>query len=1094
LEAVRLAPNEPAAWADLGLIYLRAGNMAAAAKALETARSLAPGNGDIQLLIGLMQSRQGSPTAMGFFRKAIELDPSSLYARYALVQEIERVAAPDAETQMRKQLDGILKIQPENLIALLESARLAAKQNDKPALQKSVARLSALSATWPADPKTRLATVQHDLLAANVQPAAIDLVFLRNVLQATPQFHASIGALQPDEAAVGVPIEQFLRLPIPTATAGAPDTALRFTAQADSGKCDWEAALPLSADGPPTVIRAASGRITLDTTPGVTLPFPVGSAPSIPARGVLAIDWNNDFKPDLCLAGAGGLRFFQQTSLSHWTDVTAQTKLPPGVLHGSYLGAWAADVDLDGHLDIVLGAVSGSPTVLLNNGDGSWTAIHPFPGVSGVRDFAWVDITGDAAPEAALVDAAGKLTVFSNDRAGHYASMPAPPVSGRVLSLSAADVDQDGRMDLVTLTADGAVNRISLRAPGAAAAGNGWDVAKVAQWKDVPTDGTAALYWTDLDNNGALDMVASGPRGSQVWLGGTKGQLTPLSTPINARVLSVVDLNGDGRLDLVGVSPAGAPVRLINHGATAYGWQNIKPRALLVGAQRNNSFGVGGSIEVRAGLLVQMEPICGPVVHFGLGDAGPVNAARLVWPNGSTQGEFDLKPNQVVNVPQRPTGSCPWLFAWNGRSMQFVTDILWKSPLGLRIDAQKSAGVAQTRDWVKIPAGGLVARSGFYDLRITAELWETHFFDYVRLMTVDHPATSDVFVDERFAMPQPPLVLYATGSVIPIESARDDRGQDVTSVLKSTDGRYLGTFGPGAYQGITRDHFVEVTLGNSVPRTGHVFLVASGWIHPTDSSINVAISHGHHPRPEGLSLESQDETGRWHAVRSGLGFPAGKNKTVLIDLTGVPRPAAGRPWRLRLRTNLEIFWDSIGAAVAMPQTPVRTRLITPCTANLRYRGFSAARQASWSSPELPDYNQLAGTAPRWYDLTGYYTRFGDVRPLLQTVDDRYVIMNAGDEIALRFPAPPPPPAGWTRDFIFVSDGWEKDGNFNTTFSATVLPLPSHDNPAYSTPPTTLENDPVYRRHSQDWQQYQTRYVTPDSFRQAFWGFTSRARR
>ena len=40
-------------------------------------------------------------------------------------------------------------------------------------------------------------------------------------------------------------------------------------------------------------------------------------------------------------------------------------------------------------------------------------------------------------------------------------------------------------------------------------------------------------------------------------------------------------------------------------------------------------------------------------------------------------------------------------------------------------------------------------------------------------------------------------------------------------------------------------------------------------------------------------------------------------------------------------------------------------------------------------------------------------------------------LNAGDEIALRFPVSPAPPAGFKRDFIFVSDGWEKDGNFNS---------------------------------------------------------------
>ena len=104
-----------------------------------------------------------------------------------------------------------------------------------------------------------------------------------------------------------------------------------------------------------------------------------------------------------------------------------------------------------------------------------------------------------------------------------------------------------------------------------------------------------------------------------------------------------------------------------------------------------------------------------------------------------------------------------------------------------------------------------------------------------------------------------------------------------------------------------------------------------------------------------------------------------------------------------------------------------------------------------------------------------------MRELLREIDDRYVIMNAGDEMALRFPALPPPPDGWQRDFVLIGDGWVKDGDYNTTFSKTVLPLPAHDQPDYNTPPTRLQDDPVYRRYPEDWQTYHTRYVTPQRF-------------
>ncbi|HEY2155790.1 MAG TPA: hypothetical protein VGH33_09175, partial [Isosphaeraceae bacterium] len=445
----------------------------------------------------------------------------------------------------------------------------------------------------------------------------------------------------------------------------------------------------------------------------------------------------------------------------------------------------------------------------------------------------------------------------------------------------------------------------------------------------------------------------------------------------------------------------------------------------------------------------------------------------------TNQGEFDIAADKAIVAEQRLKGSCPFLYAFNGTRVEFVTDAIWRSPLGLRINAQDTAGSSQTEDWVKIRGDQLAPRDGQYDLRITAELWETHYWDHIALMVVDHPKDTEVFVDERFAREPPKLVVHATGPLLPVAYARDDRRNDVAEIVRERDGRYLDTFGRGQYQGVTRDHWVEVEIGDELPRDRPLYLVAQGWIHPTDSSINVALAQGRHEPPRGLSLEVVTADGKWAVARSDLGFPAGKNKTILVDLDGVFR--SGAPRRLRLRTNLEIFWDRLAVAVAMPETTLQSRRLAATSAELRYRGFSRMTQADASSPELPNYNVLDGTSQRWRDLIGYYTRFGDVRELLEGVDDRYVIANAGDELALRFEAPTGPEACWVRDIVLIGDGWNKDGDYNTAFSKTVLPLPSHSRPAYDTPPGALEDDPVYQAHPADWAEFHTRYVTPDTF-------------
>ncbi|HZD04550.1 MAG TPA: hypothetical protein VE173_06520, partial [Longimicrobiales bacterium] len=320
-----------------------------------------------------------------------------------------------------------------------------------------------------------------------------------------------------------------------------------------------------------------------------------------------------------------------------------------------------------------------------------------------------------------------------------------------------------------------------------------------------------------------------------------------------------------------------------------------------------------------------------------------------------------------------------------------------------------------------------------------------------------------------------------TGPLHPVAAARDDRGRDVTDLVRARDGRYLDTFELGRYQGIARKHWVEVDLGPDVPTDGPLLLVGQGWVYPTDGSINLALGQGEHPQAMGLRVEVPDGREGWRVLHADLGMPAGKTKTVLIDLAGAF--ADGIPARVRLVTNLEIYWDRLAWTEAAPDTELRIRRLLPEAAELRFRGFSRTRQAGRKAPELPEY-EVAGTAPRWRGLEGYHTRFGDVRELLETVDDRYVIMGPGDELALRFEAPPDPPEGWRRDYVLVSDAWIKDGDYNNGFSLTLRPLPYHGLTDYSVPPGRLEDDPVYLRHPEDWRVYHTRYLTSTPFHDA----------
>lgn len=1091
----QLAPGEPAGWANWGVLALRQRDYNAAAQRLERAGKIVPENGQVHYLQGLLESERGnSAQALQEFRRAAELYPRNGRARYAFAEEIERGGGDNGDADFQHAIEQILAADPDNLAALLELGRIAAKRGDATTLKATVAKISSRSENWPPEVKQQLAALQAAVTAPDPRAAGTRTIFLRNVLVRVPEYRRDLSRIKPAPGEGAQPFTRFLKMETPGSSPAPPDTSLAFTVEGvptnggfGKDKWDWAGAISLGISGSP-VLTAANGH-SVRLLSGATLPFPGGRPETPPGpESVLGADLNYDFKTDLVLAGAGGVRLFRQENPAVFKDVTAQAKLPNNILNGNYTGAWAVDIEADGDLDIVLGSRQGRPTVLRNNGDSTFSLIYPFPGVSGLLGFAWADFDADGAPDAALIDGAGHLHVFTNERGGQFRerALPSLPV---VKAITVADVNSDGILDLVVVQADGAIVRLSDKDNG-----QGWDVAVIASVPEPAKRlaGAVRLHAADLDNNGAIDLIltpvapgADSQGGALIWLGDEKGGFIPLSHPAGpAQVFDIADVNGDGRLDLLGVDSGRQAVQGINHGSKNYHWAVVRPHAQQAeGDQRINPFGIGGEMEVRAGLLVQLQPMTGPQIHFGLGEKQTADVVRVIWPNGSVRAEFAMKADQEVVTEQRLKGSCPFLFAFNGKQMEFVKDAVpWSSAIGLRINTIGTARVEATEEWYKIGGDELVAQNGYYDLRITAELWETYYYDYLALMTVDHPRGTDIFVDERFVIPPAKLQITAVESPHKIAHAVDDSGKDVTDLLSALDGRYLDTFGRGQYQGVTRDHYVEVDLGEDVPTEGPLWLIVKGWMHPTDSSINVAISQGHAVPARPLSLEVPDGQGGWIVARPNLGFPAGRKKICLIDLTGGFRP--GTPHRVRLRTNLEVYWDSIEWAKGLPNTPLRITRLAPEVADLHYRGYSVINQPNSSSPEVPDYNHISGSKQIWRDLIGYYTRYGDVRELLARIDDRYVIMNSGDEMSFRFAAPPPPADGWVRDYVIAGDGWIKDGDYNSTFSKTVEPLPYHAKKQYTDPPGKLEDEWVYRQHPEDWQNFQTRYITPEVFRNA----------
>jgi len=218
-------------------------------------------------------------------------------------------------------------------------------------------------------------------------------------------------------------------------------------------------------------------------------------------------------------------------------------------------------------------------------------------------------------------------------------------------------------------------------------------------------------------------------------------------------------------------------------------------------------------------------------------------------------------------------------------------------------------------------------------------------------------------------------------------------------------------------------------------------LFLTGWIFYADTSINVSLAQRTDLAAQAPMLEIPDGKNGWKTAIPSMGYPAGKTKTMPVDLSDVLDRSEPR---VRIRTNLAIYWDRIFYTVDDPPAPMRRTALPLSSAELSFRGFSRMRRESPDGPQVFVHDDVS-RQPRWADMAGLYTRFGDVRELLAAADDRYVVMKGGDAVRLRFDgrALPPLPEGWVRDYVIALDGWDKDADKNTVAGQTVEPLPFH---------------------------------------------------
>jgi hypothetical protein len=262
---------------------------------------------------------------------------------------------------------------------------------------------------------------------------------------------------------------------------------------------------------------------------------------------------------------------------------------------------------------------------------------------------------------------------------------------------------------------------------------------------------------------------------------------------------------------------------------------------------------------------------------------------------------------------------------------------------------------------------------------------------------------------------------------------------------------------------------VELDTG-ARPSDPRVLLLLTGWTDYAFSSDNVAA------RQAGLAfrppeLEAKDASGRWHIVSPEVGLPVGRPQTVVVDVTPFTRTGARE---FRIVTTLRVYWDQILVDTSAP-APFEVTRLEPAKATVGWRGFSAEVRPDGREPATYDYDRVSPDSP-WKLLPGRYTREGDVRPLLSSTDDRFVVSAPGDEIAVAFAADALPALadGWTRTFLLYANGFSKEMNLHSSSPDVLEPLPFHGMRAYPYGPEERYPDtPKHRRYRAE---YNTRVI------------------
>lgn len=272
--------------------------------------------------------------------------------------------------------------------------------------------------------------------------------------------------------------------------------------------------------------------------------YPVGGRPLNTAVG----DLNNDGVNDIVTANFSGS---VSVLLSAGDSFSSTSNYAAGVRPYDVA---LADMDGDNDTDIVTITIySSGISVLLNNGDGTFAAATNYPATA--RSLALADMDGDSDIDIAIA-ATSVYVMFNNGTGSGFTSPVATGADGSTVVL--ADVNEDGDVDIVAVSDAGAGN-VQL--------GNGDGTFGLPKAFTVGSGRFARLAVGNINNDGKLDIVTANADDNTISVSigaGTGDFAAPQTYPGGETPtgIALADVDADGDLDAVTADRGGDNVSI----------------------------------------------------------------------------------------------------------------------------------------------------------------------------------------------------------------------------------------------------------------------------------------------------------------------------------------------------------------------------------------------------------------------------------------------------------------------------------------------------------------------------------------------------